>query len=218
MWGSSVHLTPDWLIDTDYRNTEVSEGAEGGRKTRLWGWTGRGEAGWRHTKWLQMEQHEHKHAEESIQAINISCQSNICQGLKRGKGKCTQRKKRGKVAVGWKHQRNHQCETLPCPWQLRLRTAQQLMHHRVLSQRHIRWKVGQNNEGSGNYQWISSHRQWTMTHSMWDLFSQQPVKTLLFSGSHHASTITMGGDYMNLNLPQFNTSVDPRWLLSLKGK
>lgn len=38
---------------------------------------------------------------------------------------------------------------------------------------------------------------------------------LFFSGSRHAS-ISTGGDYMNLNWPQFNTSVDSRWLLPLK--
>lgn len=37
-------------------------------------------------------------------------------------------------------------------------------------------------------------------------------------GCRHASTISTGSDYMNLNWLQFDTSVDPRWLLSLKGK
>lgn len=38
-------------------------------------------------------------------------------------------------------------------------------------------------------------------------------KTPFSPGCRHASTISTDSDYMNLNWPQFDTSVDPRWLL-----
>lgn len=60
--------------------------------------------------------------------------------------------------------------------------------------------------------------QCTVTHHMWDLASQCAVKSPFSPGCRHASTISTGSDYMNLNWLQFDTSVDPRWLLSLKGK
>lgn len=58
--------------------------------------------------------------------------------------------------------------------------------------------------------------QCTVTHHMWDLAFQYAVKPPFSPGCRHASTISTGSDYMNLNWPQFDTSVDPRWLLSFE--
>lgn len=144
---------------------------------------------------MQMERHEH--AEESINSISISCQNNICTGCwKAARETNSRRKGRRNISVGKKkarvgeHQRNHQCETLPCPWQLRLRTAQQLMHHRALSQRHILWKVGQNKERSGNYQWIFP--EYTMCRDKQRVrLSISTTRPSPLSGCHHASTISL---------------------------
>lgn len=121
-----------------------------------------------------------------------------------------------------KHQRNHQCETLPCPWQLRMRTARQLMHRGALSRRHKPWKVGQNKECSQTYQQVFIFFFFPPEYTMYCdaphvRFSiSMRSKTPFSPGCRHASTISTGSDYMNLNWPQFDTSVDPRWLLSFE--
>ena len=124
-----------------------------------------------------------------------------------------------KAWVG-EHQRKHQCEALPCPWQLRLRKAQQLMHHRAVSQRHMLQKVGQNKESSGNFQLIFSSIKWTITTRKWDLPCIKPVKDIFFYQLLSCiSNCTTGSDYMNWNshncIDEYAHNIDT-WKLSRK--
>lgn len=137
--------------------------------------------------------------------------SEVVMKHRKRRGKKLQRKAR----VG-EHQSVHQCETLPCPWQLRLRKAQQPMRHRALSQRHMLQKVGQNMMCSGNYLWIFSLSiQKTLIGVTWHLPSWNPVWYHSFSWP---PLFTVWSDYMDLNLPQFHKPMGSRWTLNLKGK
>lgn len=65
--------------------------------------------------------------------------------------------------------------------------------------------------------WAFFSAHCTAALTMYDLSSPLVAVFSSFSGSHQAS-ISTGSDYMNLNWPQFNTSVDSRWLLPLKSR
>lgn len=79
-------------------------------------------------------------------------------------------------------------------------------------------KLGQK-EVSDNYHELFWSTRCTVTLAMCDLASPHVARAVFssFSGSRHAS-ISTGSDYMNLNWPQFNTSVESRWLLPLKRR
>lgn len=84
---------------------KIEDRREGGRERQTNRQTDRrkeiSSACWRNTKWMQMEQHEYEHAEESINAINVSCQSNVCAGCWKG-AKEINTEEQGEEKLQWK--------------------------------------------------------------------------------------------------------------------